>query len=241
MADRADRLPGKSLAEGSDVNVRGRGAIDCDVHANVPDIRALVPHLDDYWQDMVEVRGIEGFESRSYPPQAPLSSRPDWRTPEGRPAEDLATLRSQVLDRWETEIAILNCLYGVQLINDERMAAAFAGAVNDWLVRAWLEPEPRLRASIVVAPQNPARAAEEIERRAADPRFVQVLLLATGEVPLGRTPTGRSTKPPSATTCRSGSMPAAATATRSPRSAGRPTTSRTMSPRPRVFRRSSRA
>jgi hypothetical protein len=49
------------------VNVRGRQAIDCDVHANVPAIQALVPYLDEYWQDMVEVRGIDGFESRSYP------------------------------------------------------------------------------------------------------------------------------------------------------------------------------
>ena len=154
--------------------------------ARLPAVQALVPYLDDYWQDMVDVRGIDGFESRSYPPQAPLSCRPDWRTPEGRPAADLAALRSQVLDRWQTEIAILNCLYGVQLIMDEHMAAAFAGAVNDWLVQEWLEPEPRLRASIVVAPQSPARAVEEIERRAADPRFVQVLILATGEMPLGR-------------------------------------------------------
>jgi uncharacterized protein len=127
------------------VNVRGRGAIDCDVHANVPDIGALVPHLDDYWQDMVEVRGIGGFESRSYPPLAPLSCRPDWRTAAGRPAEDLATLRAQVLDRWQTRIAILNCLYGVQLIMDEHMAAAFAGSVNDWLVppsfAVW-QPQP---------------------------------------------------------------------------------------------------
>ncbi len=168
------------------MNVSGRRAIDCDVHANVPDIKALVPHLDDYWRDMVEVRGIDGFESRSYPPRAPLSCRPDWRTAAGRPAEDLTTLRTQVLDRWQTEIAILNCLYGVQLIMDEHMAAAFAGAVNDWLVKEWLDLEPRLRASIVVTPQNPARAVEEIERRAADRRFVQVLLLATGEAPLGR-------------------------------------------------------
>jgi predicted TIM-barrel fold metal-dependent hydrolase len=168
------------------VNVKGRGAIDCDVHANVPDIKALVPYLDDYWQDMVEVRGMDGFESRSYPPQAPLTCRPDWRTPTGRPAEDLASLQDQVLDRWQTRTAILNCLYGVQLIMDEHMAAVFARAVNDWLIEQWLDPEPRLRASIVVTPQNPGYAVEEIERRAADRRFVQVLLLATGETPLGR-------------------------------------------------------
>ena len=139
-------------------------------------------------------------------------------------------------------IAILNCLYGVQLIMDEHMAAAFARAVNDWLVREWLDPEPRLRASIVVPPQNPARGREEIERRAADPRFVQVLLLATGEMPLGRSAlladlrSRRAARPAGRDPCRQQLSPPGHA-----RSAGRPTTSRTMWRRPRAFRRSSRA
>ena len=224
------------------MNVRGRHAIDCDVHANVPAIQALVPYLDDYWQDMVEVRGIEGFESRSYPPQAPLSCRPDWRTPAGRPAEDLAMLRTQVLDRWQTKIAILNCLYGVQLIMDEHMAAAFAGAVNEWLVKEWLDrraapsgldrgrpPEPGARGrGDRASGGRPALRPGAAARDRRDAARAQRL-------------TGRSTRPPSATTCRSGSTPAAAIATRSPRSAGRPTTSRTTWRRPRASRRSSRA
>src|SRR5690606_2041541 len=41
------------------------------------------------------------------------------------------------------------------------------------------------RASIVVAPQNPQLAVEEIEKRAGDRRFVQVLLLAMRDMPLG--------------------------------------------------------
>ena len=39
-------------------------------------------------------------------------------------------LRAQVLDGWDAEIAICNCLYAVQAIRDEHMAAAFARAVN---------------------------------------------------------------------------------------------------------------
>lgn len=54
------------------------GAIDCDVHPNVPGILALLPYLDDYWRDMIDLRGMESFESRAYPPQVPASARPDW-------------------------------------------------------------------------------------------------------------------------------------------------------------------
>jgi predicted TIM-barrel fold metal-dependent hydrolase len=58
--------------------------------------------------------------------------------------------------------------------------------VNDWLANEWLDQEPRLRASIVVPAQSPVYAAQEIERCAPDRRFVQVQLLAAGEMLLGR-------------------------------------------------------
>jgi predicted TIM-barrel fold metal-dependent hydrolase len=162
------------------------GAIDCDVHPMVPSVRALLPHLDAYWQEMVEVRGIEGFENRSFPSGAAINARPEWSSPTGRGAEEVGAIRSQLLDRWGASIAICNCLYGVQLINDERLAAAFATAVNNWIAADWLAREPRLRASIVVPVQNPELAVDEIERLAPDRRFVQVLLLAMGDLPLGK-------------------------------------------------------
>jgi len=27
-----------------------RGAIDCDIHPAVPDMRALLPYMDEYWR-----------------------------------------------------------------------------------------------------------------------------------------------------------------------------------------------
>jgi hypothetical protein len=62
----------------------------------------------------------------------------------------------------------------------------FASAVNDWIAKEWLDREPRLRGSIVVQTQNVEMAVEEIERCAKNPRFVQVLLLASGDHPLGK-------------------------------------------------------
>ena len=74
----------------------------------------------------------------------------------------------------------------MQLLFSEDMAAAFARAVNDWMAGEWLDRDPRLRASIVVPIQNVELAVDEIERCAHDPRFVQVLLLASGDHPLGK-------------------------------------------------------
>lgn len=161
-------------------------AIDCDVHPTVPGMAALMPYLDAFWRETVVEREILSLESQSYPPGSPLSVRPDWRGRDGRGAVDVATLQKHVLDRWGTSVAILNCIYGVQLVLNADMARVFAHAVNDWIVKEWLDRDPRLRASIVVPLQNVEFAVEEIERCAVDPRFVQVLVLAMGEVPLGR-------------------------------------------------------
>jgi hypothetical protein len=161
-------------------------AIDCDVHANVPSMQALLPYLDEQWRDSVVDRGLNSLESISYPPNAPLTARADWRGKAGEPPNTLAKLRTHALDRWNIDIAICNCLYGVQLLFSEDMAAAFAKAMNDWVAREWLDKDKRLRASIVVPMQNTDYAVAEIERCAPDKRFVQVLVLAMGEAPLGR-------------------------------------------------------
>ncbi|MBV9783525.1 MAG: amidohydrolase family protein, partial [Acidisphaera sp.] len=162
------------------------GTIDVDVHPTVPGVAALLPYMPEHWRDMVTQRGVHELDSISYPNNAPITARPDWRGSDGRPATSPKQLREQALAPFGTRLAILNCLYGVQLLFSEDMAAAYASAVNDWIAREWLDPEPRLRASIVVASQSPELAVAEIERCAADRRFVQVLLLVSGETPLGR-------------------------------------------------------
>ncbi|MCK8786334.1 amidohydrolase [Roseomonas sp. NAR14] len=162
------------------------GAIDCDLHPTVPDMRALLPHLEPLWRDTAVERGIDAIESNAYPPGAPITARADWRGADGRAATTLAALQSQALDRWNVATGILNPLFGVQLVFNEDMAAAFARALNDWTRAEWLDRDPRLRASIVVPMHNPEHAVEEIERCAPDRRFVQVLLLCMGETPLGR-------------------------------------------------------
>ncbi len=163
-----------------------RGGIDCDVHPALPSTSALLPYLEPYWREQVSGRGIDGLDLAAYPLAAPASVRADWRTPGGKPGSDLDQLRRDVLERPGSRAAILHCLYGVAGLHNRHLAAALAGAVNDWIAAEWLDREPRLRASIVVAPQHPEHAVGEIERRAADGRFVQVLLLAAGDAPLGQ-------------------------------------------------------
>lgn len=160
--------------------------IDCDVHPSLPNLNTLFPYLAEHWRDTFTSRGMHEQDSAAYPANSPLTARPDWRLAGGKPASNVRLLQEQLLDPFETTIAICNCLYGVQLLFSEDIASEIARALNDWMAREWLDADPRLRASIVVPMQNPEMAAAEIERCAVDRRFVQVLLLVMDEMPLGK-------------------------------------------------------
>jgi predicted TIM-barrel fold metal-dependent hydrolase len=162
------------------------GAIDCDIHPAVSTVKTLLPYLEEYWADAFVSRGQDGFDQASFPANAPINCRPDFRPPSGLPGSDFGLLQKQALDSRHARFGILNCLYGGQLAVSESMAAALCRAVNDWIAKEWLARDPRLRASIVVPPQSPDLAAEEIERLAPDRRFVQVILPVAAEMMLGK-------------------------------------------------------
>jgi len=163
------------------------GGIDCDVHPALSGMAALMPYLDAHWREQANRLGADGLDLACFPPGVPAHGRPDWRPPGGgKPGADLAALRRHVFDGFGIETAILNCLCAIAGLGNEPLAAALARALNDWIAAEWLDREPRLRAAIVIPTQNPDLAVAEIERRAADPRFVQVLVLAAGDMPLGK-------------------------------------------------------
>jgi predicted TIM-barrel fold metal-dependent hydrolase len=164
------------------------GAIDCDIHAAVPSTRALLPHLDPYWREHILRRGLErdNLEASAFPIGAPINARPDWQPESGPPGSSLAAMQAHILDPLQPRAAICNVIHGAQMMMSEDLSAALCRAINNWLAAEWLDRDPRLRASIVVPVHSPDLAAEEIERMAPDRRFVQVLMLAMTELPLGR-------------------------------------------------------
>lgn len=160
--------------------------IDCDIHNTVPSIEALIPYLPDHWREYVRQSAFRGPVDTSYPPNLPASARPGSRPANGGPAgSDLNLVRQQVLDAFDIEYGILTCCYAIDSIHNPDSAAAMARAVNDWQIAEWLEPEPRLRASIVVPNQQPELAAREIDRVGDHPGFVQVFLPVRSAYPYG--------------------------------------------------------
>ncbi|MBX6772169.1 MAG: amidohydrolase family protein [Chloroflexi bacterium] len=160
--------------------------IDCDIHNTPASVEVLFPYLAPHWREYISQSAFKGPVDTAYPPRAPVTVDPALRTPDGPPpGTTLDTVRSQVLDRRGVEVGILTCAYAVESVHNPDAAAALARAINDWQIAEWLEPEPRLRASIVVASQQPAMAAQEVERVGGHPGFVQVFLPVRSRVLYG--------------------------------------------------------
>jgi len=58
--------------------------------------------------------------------------------------------------------------------------------MNDWQAHEFVEPEPRLRASILIPQDDPEAALREIDKRAGDWRFCQIQLGSKSSEPIGR-------------------------------------------------------
>lgn len=163
--------------------------IDTDVHATLPSVEALLQYLPEQWREYVSLWGSTYFfrpSQISYPPGAPTSRRPTIDpTSTGSTASGLAALRRDVLDSWDVSHAIVSCPYFVDMFHNPYVGEAMAMAANDWLLAEWLDPEPRLRGSIIVPASQPAMAVREIERVGGHPGVVQVVLPVRSARPYG--------------------------------------------------------
>ena len=152
--------------------------LDTDVHPLfLP--RDILPRLPEPWRTRYanENSGRSGARGiADYPRWRNGGYRIDAAVPGGGPAgSDLDLMRTQLLEEYDTDIAVLIPLTFV-FRGPAEYKAALCRAINDWLAEDWLARDPRLRGSINVPFDSPDLAVAEIERFADDPRFVQVMV-----------------------------------------------------------------
>ena len=161
--------------------------IDCDIHNQPASEEVFRRYLPDRWRNHHQMIGLRSHEGCEYPRASPNAARYDAWPPSGfPPGSDLGFLQEQLLDRWNIDYGLLNCLIGAGRQQNLEYGAALSKALNDWQIDSWLEPEPRLRASIIVPYEDGELAAAEINRIGTHPGFVQILLAARTKEPLGR-------------------------------------------------------
>ncbi len=168
------------------------GIVDCDIHPSSSSFEEFKPFLSKRWWDHLNTYGMfvrQGFkEMLAFPRmQAEVSRLDAWPPSGGPPGSDLDFMRQQHLDPNGVEVGVLIPLRlnsGSQRNID--FGQALVGAVNDWQLEKFCRPEKRLRASIQIAPEDTPGSVAEIERRADDPHFVQILLPPRNGDPIGR-------------------------------------------------------
>ena len=161
--------------------------IDCDIHNVLPSEATLLKYLPERWRRHHEEYGSRGYSGAYYPLANQNAARTDSWPPSGLPpGSDLAFLREQLLDLWDLEYGILLPLLGAGRQVNLGYGAARASAINDWQIEEWIEKEPRLRGSIIVAFEDAELSAAEIDRLGDHPGFVQVLIESRTLHPLGQ-------------------------------------------------------
>ena len=171
----------------SEPGARSLAVVDVDVHERAA-LADLVPYLAPSWRRYLT---DFGWVPDRVLPFAQYSAggldRADAKLPDGRPGgSDLGLLRAQLLDEHGLQYAILTGWLNASALAPgwPEFKTALMSAYNDWEVEHWLEREPRLRGSIHVNAHDPEGAAREIDRLAAHPRIVQVMLYI-GDRPFG--------------------------------------------------------
>lgn len=157
--------------------------VDTDVHEYFKSFRSLVPYLPPIWRPAIEEWGFSridtGFPYTSGSVNRAWQNRTDWRPSDGGElGSDLDTMRRNLFDEEGISIAITNNLQVPVSVmkGSHELGIALAQAYNDQLIEHWLDPEPRLRGSLIVSLDDPAQAAREIDRLGDHPQIVQVAL-----------------------------------------------------------------
>jgi predicted TIM-barrel fold metal-dependent hydrolase len=169
----------------------GVGLVDCDVHP-WPNADQLWTHLSPRWQEYQSTYGLRGPTGRGALLMRPMSTRMDsWPPGGGNPGSDSDFAREQLLDKYDITHALLNPppgLFPTWTGGNQPLeySVDMMHALNEWIRTTWLEQDPRWRASISVAYEQPEAAAEEIARCVAvDDRFLQLMLPVRMHRPMG--------------------------------------------------------
>jgi predicted TIM-barrel fold metal-dependent hydrolase len=160
--------------------------VDADVHPTMT-LPALRERLSPLWREHFDTYGgrVAGAYAM-FPRMRNGGFRVDARPQVGPPGSDIGLVQQQLLDEYGIDHAVLNPLQGQVWAGEAPdLAAALCRALNDWVAEEWLDRDARFLGSICPPFEHPELAVAEIERVAADERFVQVLLPTTPELPLG--------------------------------------------------------
>jgi predicted TIM-barrel fold metal-dependent hydrolase len=164
----------------------GVTVVDVDVHVyDGPD--ELAPYCDMPWRRSLEhiasaphrYNDLPGYAPRAvYHAVFPGEFKNDYSDSAEQLREDLDLLSI------DHGIIFTNHFLMLCMLPDPAYATALAQAFNRWQMDKWVSQAPNLHGAVIVAPQDPVRAAKEIETYGGEPGVVAVAMPIAGIDPL---------------------------------------------------------
>ncbi|MDF2726176.1 MAG: amidohydrolase [Paenibacillus sp.] len=161
--------------------------IDVDVHQTERSSQQLLEFLPEPWKSRYARSGTGNSGLSLHNPIGVMRS--DCKPPSGGPsASDPDFMVVDLLEPYNIEHVILTGgMMGISTMHDPDFSAAIASAYNDQLVKYWLETKhSHFYGSILVSSFDPVQAAREIDRMAAHPKMVGVIMCSAHRQPLGQ-------------------------------------------------------
>jgi uncharacterized protein len=155
--------------------------IDGDVHPSY-NVQQMAPWLEPDVLARVREFGLHAH-GVPYPRVRNGAMRLDSRPEEGH---ELEMVQRQLLNEYEENIGILIPMAGHHWGAERAdVAIPLCHAINEFICKEWLDPEPRFFSTLNVPMEHPEAAVQEIERYKNDKRFVQILMSGTAESEIG--------------------------------------------------------
>ena len=172
-------------------NAQRLAVIDCDIHPAPRSPADLQPWLAQRWRDHMNTfgahvrQGLTGQEV--HPRMMARGMRADAFPEDGPAGSDLELMRRQHLDLNGVEYAMMIPL-GASVIEERNphYAAALSHAANEWQLATWIEKDHRLKGAVIIPQEDVETSVEEIDKRAGDSRFRQIIMSPKPVEPLGR-------------------------------------------------------
>ncbi len=161
--------------------------IDTDVHESFSGVKDLAPYLPEPYRGWIAQGAWRGFSQPFAYTSPGNGNRADVANPDGSASvSDPETIKRQLLDELDVTKAVLTgYFYPTMLKMQYDLSSALAAAYNDLVAEKWLSFDPRFVGSIQVNARDPQAAAREIDRMAAHPQMVQVMLPVVDDIAYG--------------------------------------------------------
>lgn len=161
--------------------IAGLEAVDSDLHLTETE-SDILPYLEEPFDKLINASGQE-LTAGAYPDAGYIGPGSVGKV-EPREVRTKTDVQEAMEMLGVAKAMITPGLnLALSVVHHDDLAVALASAYNEWLLDMILDMESDIHGALLISPKKPESAAEEIDDRAGESKFVSVMIPASGVVP----------------------------------------------------------